>query len=531
MGIGVVRKSRWSALVALSAAGTLMLAACTPSGGQSGAASADAPEPEKLELAEYFVQPTDIEVPGLTGQRIESSTGSEARWSYLPGDLPFNDVLAETVGAQLQAQAQTRDATYSPEAHERNAEWLNRGCVAGSTALTGREILDNPELSITPGADTVLAVACDTVLASGTNYGQRLRFVRGNSSEVVSDQVEILYTNTETGDVARGKELFQEEGLPTLYEAVLELKGIEGPMSGDEPVAPSAETLADLQSSLSNVGFDDSGDIFVTVDQNFIAFLAGGQEGVEIAPTTLKIPASRATELLTELGAGISQSKATAEAWAGPDALPSGREYVDCDLVPCVAVTYDDGPSSLTPQVVEVYSARPYAATTLFVLGQNIAGQEEIVKQAYDAGNEIANHSWDHPALTTLDDASILAEINDTSAAITAVTGEEVKHLRPPYGDYNEHVLSVVNMPAILWSVDTNDWQLPGYDALMAEAVGNAHPGGIILMHDIHEPTVAAAADIADGLLERGFTLVTVSQLFGDRELELAGYWGSEEVL
>lgn len=528
-------RSRWAAFTGVLAASTLILAACTSSGGsQSGAGSSGggkAKEPAKIELGEYFVQPTDITVPGLTGQKITSSTGSEARWAYLPGILPFNEVLASTVSAQLQAQAGSRDAVYAPESHERSETWLERGCITGSTALSGREILDNPELSLTPGADTTLSITCDTILASGTNYGQRLRFVRGNASEVQSDQVEILYTNTANGEVSRGRDLFAPESLPTLYQAVLDLKNIAPPMSGGEVLAPSTETLADLGSSLSNVGFADNGDIFVTVDQNFIAFLAAGDAAVEITPTTLKIPAERAPELLTGLGAGISASKAAGEEWAGPVAQPSGREYVDCDLIPCVAVTYDDGPGGdLTNQVIDVYAARPYAATTFFVLGQNIAGQEDILKRAYDEGNEIGNHSWSHPALTTLDDAGVAAQINDTNAAITAVTGAEVTQHRPPYGDLNDRTLAAGGMAAILWSVDTNDWQHPDYATLVSRAVDSTVPDDIVLMHDIHPDTVAAAADIADNLLERGFTLVTVSQLFNYQPLPLESFWGAQGV-
>ena len=518
-------------LATLALGATFLLGACTPStGGQSGSAGGKTPEPPKITLGEYFVHPTDLTVEGLTGQKITSTTGSEARWSYLPGQQPFNDFLAETVNAQLQAQAETRGAVYTPEAHDRNAEWLERGCVPGTTALTGREILDDPRLSLPAGSDTELTVACDTILASGPNYGQKLRFVRGTASEVASDFVEIIYTNTETGDVARGRDLINPEALPTLYDAVMDLAKIERPMSGDQVLAPDSATLSDLGESLSNVGFDANGDILVTVDQNFIAFLAAGDPKVEILPTTLKIPAARATEILTPLGAGISTSMAEALPWSGPAAVPSGREYVDCDLVPCVAVTYDDGPSYLTPQVLDVYAARPYAAATFFVLGQNIAGQEDILKRAYDEGNEIGNHSWSHPAFTTLDDASVAAQVSDTTAAITAVTGAPVALLRPPYGDANSRTLAAGGMPAILWSVDTNDWKKPGHDELMAQAVGNATPDGIVLMHDIHEETVAAAADIADGLLERGFTLVTVSQLFGYKELPADIFYSAEGI-
>lgn len=530
MGATHARVAKIGASMSLIAVGALALAGCSSSGGsQSGDHKATPPPP--ITEGEYFLHPSDVEVAGLTGQRIASSTGSAARWAYLPGEQPFNVLLAQTVGAQLEAQAASQNATYTPEAHDPNSQWLERGCVQGSTALTAREILDNPTLALPVGEDATLAIVCDPILASGKNFGEMLRFIRGTSSTVVSDQVEILYTNTDSGESARGRDLFPVASLPVLYDALLEVRGIEPPMSGDEVIPPSAATLADLGSSLSNVSFDTEGNTYVTIDQAFVAFIAAGDPDVELIPTTLVIPAQRADELLTPLGAGISTSMAAEEVWAGPTAVPSGREYVDCNLVPCVAVTYDDGPSSITtPQVIDVYEARPYAATTFFVLGQNIEGNEEVMKRAYDTGNEIANHSWSHPAFTTLDDATIAAQINDTNAAITAVTGAPVTQHRPPYGDLNDRTLAAAGMPAILWSVDTNDWQQPGTDVVVQRAIDGATPDGIILMHDIHEATVAGAASIADGLLERGYTLVTVSQLFGNQDMPAASFTSAEGV-
>lgn len=526
-------RGRSAAAAAAFAVSALALGACTPSGGSSqsgGNAGQPVKEPSKIAVGEYFTHPVDVEVPGLTGQRVISSTGSQARWSYLPGDQAFNETLAEIVGPHLAQQAASRDMTYTPQVQGTpDPDRLNRGCVQGSTALSAQEILASPELGGPVGGETALAVTCDSVLASGKNYGQKLRFVRGSSEQVVSDYVEILYTNTDSGEVAKGRDLVSDQGLADLYEAIFDLAKLERPMSGDEVIPPTAETLADLQGTLSNVGFDSKGDMTVTVDQDFIAILAAGDPNVEITPMTFTIPADRASINLTELGQEISRSMAAGEAWSGPEAVPSGHEFVDCNLVPCVAVTYDDGPSYMTPQVLDVYAERPYAATTFFILGENIGGQEEIIKRAYDEGHEIANHSWSHPAFTALNDEAIVEQVGNTNAALTAITGEDVVHHRPPYGDLNDRTLAVAGMPAIMWSVDTNDWQQPGYDALINEAVYNAEPDGIVLMHDIHETTVAAAGEIAELLLQRGFTLVTISQLFHGEELPAAPLFTAED--
>lgn len=531
------------AAAAMGATAALTLAACSPShsGGQSGNSGGAGPgggeaEAPKITRGEPFQHPTDLEVAGLEGQgqRIMSSTGSEARWTYLPGTGdqdggPFNAALSSLVRDHLQAQAQSRDASYAPEAFDQlDPSILDRGCVAGSTARSAREILDDPNLSLPLDDKIQLTITCEPVLAAGTTFGERMRFVRGNATDVVSDFVEILYTNTETGETARGKELFGEAAPQVLYDALLDVLEIDPPMSGGEVVAPSAETLGDLKASLSNVGFADNGDIYVTVDQPFVAVIAAGDPQREAAATTLVIPAARASELLTGLGQAISAAKAGGMAWQGMPTISAGHSYVDCSLVPCVAVTYDDGPSYITtPTVLDAYAGREHAATTFFVLGQNLAGNEELVKRAISEGHEVDNHSWSHPAFTGLDDAGIQSQVGDTTALIEQITGVPVAFVRPPYGDMNERTLAATGLPSILWSVDTNDWQHPDGATLIQRAVWEAQPDGIILMHDIHEDTVAQAGAIADGLLQRGFTLVTLKQLFTGASLSSTYYWSA----
>ena len=89
---------------------------------------------------------------------------------------------------------------------------------------------------------------------------------------------------------------------------------------------------------------------------------------------------------------------------------------------------------------------------------------------------------------------------------------------RPPYGSYNATTRKVVGAPMILWDVDTLDWKTRSTDATVASAVGDARAGSIVLMHDIHAPTLDAVPRVVAGLRERGFTLVTVSQLLGPQE-------------
>jgi peptidoglycan/xylan/chitin deacetylase (PgdA/CDA1 family) len=103
----------------------------------------------------------------------------------------------------------------------------------------------------------------------------------------------------------------------------------------------------------------------------------------------------------------------------------------------------------------------------------------------------------------------------DVEALLTKLTGRAVGIYRPPYGAVDDKVLAAVGQPAILWSIDTLDWKKPGREELARRSVGVATPGDIILFHDLHAETVENADVVLRGLRDRGFTLVTVEQLFG----------------
>lgn len=195
---------------------------------------------------------------------------------------------------------------------------------------------------------------------------------------------------------------------------------------------------------------------------------------------------------------------------------------------PMVAITYDDGPSDETTPTVLDALEKHFGVATFFMQGCNIEGKEEILKRSYAMGNELANHSWNHPQLTKISSDEVKKQLEDTDALIKAACPEiENPILRPPYGAFNDTVKSVVGKPIILWSLDTLDWKTRSTSATY-ESCMQAKDGDIILMHDIHASTVAAAEDIITGLQEKGFQLVTVTELYqyrkGDYEPGTAHY-------
>lgn len=187
---------------------------------------------------------------------------------------------------------------------------------------------------------------------------------------------------------------------------------------------------------------------------------------------------------------------------------------------PMVAITYDDGPSDETTPVVLDALEKHFGVATFFMLGNRISGNEEILQRSYSLGNELANHSYDHPQLTSLGSEGVQSQLANTDDLIKGACPDiESIIMRPPYGAFNDTVKSAANRPIIMWSLDTLDWKTRSTSATV-EASLEAKDGDIILMHDIHEPTVAAAEDIIVGLQEKGFQLVTVSELYQYRKGE-----------
>lgn len=186
-----------------------------------------------------------------------------------------------------------------------------------------------------------------------------------------------------------------------------------------------------------------------------------------------------------------------------------------------VALTYDDGPSKHTPQILDCLE-RYGAKATFFVVGTGVNSYPDTIKRAYSLGMEIGNHTSTHPRLTTLSPAQISSQLNSTASAIEALTGKAPNLVRPPYGSYNNSVLSTANLPFILWSIDTLDWKTRNAQKTIDAVLSKVCDGDIILMHDLYLPTAQATEVIVPALIERGFDLVTVSELAARHNKELA---------
>lgn len=192
-----------------------------------------------------------------------------------------------------------------------------------------------------------------------------------------------------------------------------------------------------------------------------------------------------------------------------------------------IALTYDDGPyQKTTSRILEILKKNNSVAT-FFIVGNRIDGTVSTIQQAIDLGCEIGNHTYDHKNLTKVDADARAHQINDTNNKMKEHFGYEVTLLRAPEGAI-KGIKDEVGMPLIQWSVDTEDWKHkdasnPGrseaqrqaeINEIVNEVVENAEEGDVILMHDIYDFTADMSEVLIPKLIEKGFTLVTVSQLY-----------------
>ncbi len=183
-----------------------------------------------------------------------------------------------------------------------------------------------------------------------------------------------------------------------------------------------------------------------------------------------------------------------------------------------VALTFDDGPSTYTPALLDVLDKYEGVKVTFFIQGVNAKRYQDTLKREWESGHQIANHTWDHPTLSTQSDAKVKSEIADCEAYLDMATGGGVDYiLRPPYGDFSSRVASLISTPAIIWSVDPEDWK---YNEASRDAqfiISHVHDGAIVLCHDVKSSSPACTDIVVRTLLEEGYEFVTVNELFRRR--------------
>jgi peptidoglycan-N-acetylglucosamine deacetylase len=181
-----------------------------------------------------------------------------------------------------------------------------------------------------------------------------------------------------------------------------------------------------------------------------------------------------------------------------------------------IAISFDAAyGNQFTDEILNILDKNKIKAT-FFLVGNWVDKYPDKVKIIYDKGHEIGNHSTSHPYFTQLDEIKIKEEIFTTSDKIKAITGEGTALFRPPFGDYDSHVVKVVKDTGhycILWDVDSLDWKDPGEDVMFKRVTNTATNGSVILYHLNAEQTPKVLDKTIKELKNKGYTFVKISEL------------------
>jgi len=170
-----------------------------------------------------------------------------------------------------------------------------------------------------------------------------------------------------------------------------------------------------------------------------------------------------------------------------------------------------------TAKILEIL-ARNNVHVTFFMTGGWVEKYPEDVKSIAAAGHDLGNHSENHKKMSELNADECKQEILSVNDKVKALTGSDMFLFRPPYGDYNNNLITTtrsINYYPIQWDVDSLDWKNYGVESIINTVLNHKHlgNGSIILMHNGAKYTADALESVIKGLREKGYEIVPISQL------------------
>lgn len=189
---------------------------------------------------------------------------------------------------------------------------------------------------------------------------------------------------------------------------------------------------------------------------------------------------------------------------------PAGRKVI--------ALTFDDGPSQYSDKILDILKEKGVKAT-FFDVGESAAQYPKQEKRMLAEGHQVASHSNTHPYMPKMGRDELRAEIKAGFDNLKQASGLETRVMRSPYGAFGveqwKQCADLLDMN-VLWDIDTEDWKVPGAQAIHDAVLNNAHNGAVVLMHDgggDRSQDVEALPGIIDDLKKQGYEFVTVAQL------------------
>lgn len=190
-----------------------------------------------------------------------------------------------------------------------------------------------------------------------------------------------------------------------------------------------------------------------------------------------------------------------------------------------IAFTFDDGPhNKYTNEIIN--ELKKYDATaTFYMQGWRVKSEESknTVINVINSGSDIGSHSYSHKDLTKLTGDELEYQTYELSRIIESISNNEykIKTFRVPYGKFNKAVKEYVGYPLIQWNIDPEDWKVRDTDTIISRVKNSVADGGIIVMHDIYETSKDALMNLIPYLIDEGYQLVTVQEMYAAHNIAL----------
>jgi peptidoglycan/xylan/chitin deacetylase (PgdA/CDA1 family) len=186
-----------------------------------------------------------------------------------------------------------------------------------------------------------------------------------------------------------------------------------------------------------------------------------------------------------------------------------------------VALTFDDGPRPGSTPLLQEMLARHNVKATFFVVGRMVFLHPELARALFDAGHELAGHSWSHGDVKKMSANTLKMELDLTRMYLKRITGKETWYFRPPGGTeryFKTRFVCPAHYDLVLWNVHSLDQEGRSVEEIIARVESQVKDGDVVLMHNGLPTTIQALDTIIPHLKARGFEFVTISELYGSRE-------------
>jgi peptidoglycan/xylan/chitin deacetylase (PgdA/CDA1 family) len=181
-----------------------------------------------------------------------------------------------------------------------------------------------------------------------------------------------------------------------------------------------------------------------------------------------------------------------------------------------IALTFDDGPSIYTLEILELLK-KYHVKATFFCIGKNIEAHPEILKQVIAEGHLVGNHSYNHsPFFDFYNAKKVKDEIEKTDSVLEKYTSRKINFFRPPYGVTTPSIrraLKKTGHTVIGWNIRSLDGGTKNQNLIFNRIIKRISPGGIVLLHDTAPHSVFVLEQFLQFLQQNNYKVISTEEL------------------